>query len=197
MNAVELYLKDGLPSGFWTCGCGCRRVWSSQPDADQCCRCIYCREAIPPESVGRGNYSSYHSKCWEEKHAEHQVKQLADAEIIADYDGPVFWEKAPFSGTYGDGFFENVSELLDLWEERDTDVTVELPDFVFACESTAFILDLDNAIESATEEMYEDAAETARRPINPARRRRIPTSTSRSPTVNRSPRVSPCSRGCS
>jgi hypothetical protein len=53
--------------------------------------------------------------------------------VVEDWDGWVFCEEA----SHNDGFFENISELIEWWEdEADTDVP--LPELAYCCKTIPF-----------------------------------------------------------
>lgn len=54
---------------------------------------------------------------------------------------------------YNDGYFADVYELIDYCEDND----IEIPYYVYGTYTSTFFLDIDDAIESALEDMHEDA----------------------------------------
>lgn len=161
MNAIFLHKPDGTPTKWSMCSeCGTVASPGNFDISQKCCTCYDCGEPLPKDertryAEGKG-YSLYHRECERQRRIKHDMKALDKAELVADYDGPVYYEGR--RGSYGDGYFENVHELAEILD-CDEDQSGR-PEFAFCCEEIPFrMLDVDDIIQSACEEMDEDAAE--------------------------------------
>jgi hypothetical protein len=155
MNAKQVYLKNGKPvENGWYCS-ECKFVIGPQDIAESHCRCIYCREVIKRETVGKGNYSRYHGECWREDQRNRELARIEKAEKLETFDGPVQWDG--ISGDWGDGFCESVESFAEHWDDRDCD-EASRPEFVWTCEpSKVAQIDLDSVLESVCDDMDEGA----------------------------------------
>jgi hypothetical protein len=85
---------------------------------------------------------------------KHDAEVLDKAELIDDYDGPVYLDRVG-NGSYGDGFFSDVHELSEHLDFHEGD----RPLFAHCCKERGFSIDLDSVLENAAQEMYEDIAD--------------------------------------
>jgi hypothetical protein len=128
--------------------------------SEKCCTCYDCGKPLAkderiPYAEGRGK-SLYHRDCERQRRMKRDAEALDKAELVADYDGPVYFEGS--RGSYGEGYFENVQELAEHLD-MDDDQSGR-PEFAFCCEEMPFRgVDAQSLIESACEEMDEDASE--------------------------------------
>lgn len=83
---------------------------------------------------------------------EKKLFEKAKKVTIEEYpaDAMVFWEG---DLAIGDGYFLNITELLDRCEEED----VEVPKYVWGCKPVPFSMRMDNLVEQALEGHHEDA----------------------------------------
>jgi hypothetical protein len=159
MNAIFLHLPDGTPTKWSMCSeCHTVAAPGNFDLSEKCCTCYHCGnplskdEKIPYATAGGGR-SLYHRTCEAMLRMKAAADALEKAELITNYDGPVYCEGR--RGSYGDGYFANVDELAeDLDDEEDQS---DRPEFAFCCESTSVSIDADQILENATEEMYDDA----------------------------------------
>lgn len=156
MNAIFLHLPDGTPTKWSMCS-ECKRVAApgNLDISERCCTCTGCGEPLPPNE--RTPYSTahgskmYHDKCEQERRMRHDAEVLEKAVLVTDYGGPVYLDRVG-NGSYGDGYFADVEELSEHLDFHDG----ERPLFAHCCTSRGFNIDLDQILENATEEMFED-----------------------------------------
>ena len=100
-------------------------------------------------------YSDLCTDCRSRKYQDREQQLFDKAEKIksSDYDGPVYWEN--HIGSFGDGYFATLAEVIDYCESEN----MELPKYVYACESVPFNLNAHQIIENELEsqDMFEDA----------------------------------------
>jgi len=154
MNAQPLFTKDQKPTGAWFCE-KCKRVWSSEPDANRCCVCSYCGKEIIQEN-GRG-YSTSHSACFHTEINRRYEEQLEKAvEVGPDYKGFVYCEH----GGPRDGYAEDIDSMAEWWADQIAEGELEkeqYPQFVPACKpEPPDRIDLSDILDRICEEGYED-----------------------------------------
>lgn len=157
MNAYYLHKPDGTKTDLSVCAeCGKLARGESNFDISQkCCACYECGEPIPKEERFTAN-TMYHRKCDDARRRRIDAEALAKAELVEDYDGPVYFEGG--HGSFGDSYFSDVDELAEWLDDQDEDVV--RPEFAFCCEEYPFKgLDTDQLIEQCCEEMEEDSAD--------------------------------------
>lgn len=161
MNAIYLHKPDGTATKWSMCSeCGQVACPGNFDISERCCTCYDCGKPLPKDeriryAEGKG-YSLYHRECERQRYQKRMAEQLEKAELVADYDGPVCFEGR--HGSYGDGYFSDVHELAESLDD-DEDQSFR-PAFAFCCKEVPFrMLDVSNMLESACEEMDEDAAE--------------------------------------
>lgn len=143
MNAIQLLKPNNEPANAWMCECG--RFWIDQNGAGRCCACSYCGEKTKPNEF-------HHSECYRKHYEALQAERLEKATKLESWNGWVYFEGLG----HNEGFFESLGELIKVAANEDC----ELPDFVFVCHENPFSgVDIDDAIENATCDMYEDAAD--------------------------------------
>lgn len=135
MNAIELFLAGGKPTGIHCCE-ECRRVHGDRDRAEACCAPLRCEcGAACPD-----HYASCDECRWR-KQAEVRRARFDAAEKVTRWDGPV----ADADGSYLAG---NLAELLELLEIDDGQ---DLPEYVWTCHAhPVCTLDYDTIIEKAT-----------------------------------------------
>lgn len=155
MNSIYLHLPDGTPTKWSMCG-ECRRV--SAPGnhdlSEKCCICYDCGKPLAkdervPYVTGNGN-ALYHRDCERKRRMEREADVLDKAELVTGYDGPVYLDGVG-NGSYGDGFFCDVNELSEHLDFHEG----ERPLFAHCCTQRGLNIDLNQILESATEEMHE------------------------------------------
>lgn len=125
----------------------------TKESADDCCKpkiCRDCGKEFPRKS------------CWivcdecHEKHEQQREKDKYDKAIKCTYeDCPDEHKIMMYSDYYGDneGYFTDIDELIEHCESKD----ITIPEYCWSTTEIEMSMDADSLIESACEEMYEDA----------------------------------------
>lgn len=161
MNAYYMHKPDGTRTDISSCGvCGKMARGETNFDiSEKCCTCYDCGLPLGEDDRQYANQKLYHRACESKRRSEGDAATMEKAELVAEYDGPVYCEAAGH-GSYGDGYFADVEEVADAWECDHTEID-PVPEFVYCCESTQVAcLDLDNILENACEEAHEDARDS-------------------------------------
>ena len=156
MNAIYLHLPDGTPTK-WSMCTECKQV-AAPGNYDlsvKCCTCYDCGEPLPkdervPYDTGKGK-ALYHRDCERKRSMAHDAEVLEKAELVTDYDGPVYLDGVG-NGSFGEGYFSDAQELSEHLDFHEG----ERPLFAHCCTQRGMSLDIDSILENATEEMYED-----------------------------------------
>ena len=162
MNAIYLHLPDGTATKWSMCTeCGQVAAPGNYDLSQKCCTCYDCGEPLPkderiPYAEGRGK-SLYHRACQEKRYAKRQAELLEKAELVSDYDGPVYCEGVGGSD-YGDGYFSSLDVLTESLDDEADDTN--RPEFAFCCTGSAVSIDLNSILENACEEHFEDARDS-------------------------------------
>jgi hypothetical protein len=145
------------------CGeCGTAAAPGNYDVSVKCCTCYDCgaplgKDEKIPYADGKGNRSLYHRECEQKRRDLHMAEQLEKAELVPDYDGPVYCEGVP-GGSFGDGYFSDVSELAETLDNEEDQSG--RPEFAFCCTEHPFpFINLSGILESACDDMDEDAYE--------------------------------------
>lgn len=104
---------------------------STSPGWSRCARCFHALQAPSDQSAIRS----------------------ARRVLAEEYDDPVCWPG--HVGSFGAGYFEDLSELLDYCEDHDLPV----PGWVWACVAVPLRIDAQEVIDRALEEHHEGASE--------------------------------------
>lgn len=159
MNAIYLHRPDGTQTGWSMCTeCNTVACPGNYDLSQKCCICYDCGEPLPkderiPYAEGKSK-ALYHRVCERKRRDKIEAEHLEKAELIEGYGGPVYYEGV--TGSYGDGYFENVEELAEHFDS-DSEQS-NRPEFAFCCKEQSFRgADAQSIIESACEEMDEDA----------------------------------------
>lgn len=162
MNAIYMHLPDGTATKWSMCReCLSVAAPGNYDLSEKCCTCYECGLPLPndervPYAQGNGK-ALYHRECERNRRAAREAEQLENAELVADYDGPVYCEGVP-GGSYGDGYFESVEELADMLNDAPDDDS--RPEFAFCCTKHPFpSINLSGILESACDDMDDDAYE--------------------------------------
>jgi hypothetical protein len=159
MNEREVVLKDSGEVVGHACGL-CGTVYSDRaPDgiAARCCLCSVCgREGKVWH--GKDMPRRDHRACWERQERERRAAEDAKFRVPPP-EGMALdetWTRFVSWADHGpqDGYFPNVGDLLAWCEEEG----VEPPLWVHRCAPRHLAVDADSVIESACDEMHEDAA---------------------------------------
>lgn len=181
MNAIHLHKPDGSETGWSQCGeCGSVACPGNFDISEKCCTCYDCglplgkdektayyeREKFPKWKwfivrilglsgrIERRDRSLYHRKCEQDRCAKREMEQLESAELVENYDGPVYCDGV--RGSYGDGYCASVDELADILDDEDED----RPEFAFCCTEHPFPgISAERLIESYMDDMDEDAGD--------------------------------------
>lgn len=134
-------MRDGKPFEEKAFACGeCGSVYSSKESA------LYCHQIQICDDCGQET-----SKGWVRCSPCRDKKMWAEAEEIQAWDGPVFDDSR-------EKWFESYDEAIEYFEDLAADPDENIPEFLQPCTQEPFRgLDLDSAIESMCEEMFEDA----------------------------------------
>lgn len=152
MNAIELFHETGQSAEIFYCA-ECRHVKKTKDDAENCCRCRFCNELVPQNSIGKENFTGYHGECWRADRDKRDAERLAKAEVVTDYDGWVFVEGLG----YNDGYFRSMDDLLDYLEDEVEEVR---PERAYCCQEQPLQrLNSSDIAERICDDMYEDAYE--------------------------------------
>lgn len=121
--------------------CGkCKKIFTKKEFAEKCCEPRYCSDC----GVEVKNYRIRCEPC-------SLKKRFAEAEKITDWDGAVYWE----GRGYNEGYFWTVDDLYEYCDNEE----IEVPEWVFVCESDKHQLDIESSLENMLSDAYEDAAE--------------------------------------
>jgi hypothetical protein len=106
--------------------------------------------------IERRSRSLYHRKCEQERRSKRDLEQLEAAELVEDYDGPVYYDGV--RGSYGDGYCASVEELAEYMDDEEDQSS--RPEFAFCCAEHPFpAVSAERIIESFCGDMDEDAYE--------------------------------------
>ena len=150
MEAFELLLPDGQPSGVFACD-RCKFTCKARGYAESCCSCSRCGQ--PLESAERKwGHGHMHDACFAVDRQEQDAEREAKAEKVEAWDGWVFTE----GGGGQNGYFSDLDEYMAHCEAEGV-----RPEFVWTADEVAFPgLDLEHILEGLAEEMnYEDAGD--------------------------------------
>ncbi len=150
MNAYILHKPDGTPTNASACG-KCGSIGYAFDVSEKCCSCFECREPLGEAELKTRSF--YHPACTRAREAKRELARVEKAELVEDYDGPVYLEGVG-SGSMGDGYFANLDELSEHLDFEDG----ERPEFAFCCRPAKVInVNIDHILESLTEDSYEGA----------------------------------------
>jgi hypothetical protein len=156
MNPVELFKKDGTPANAWVCGV-CGKIYAANSSAEGCCRCYICGEVIEQGKIGKGDFSSYHGKCWDKQQDKIRAERIAKAEKLETWDGWVYNE-GPGGGP-NDDYAASMDELVEYLENLLSDGDIDLadwPEYVFVCNVENCAISLREVLDNVAERMFED-----------------------------------------
>jgi len=111
MNATELCFGIGEKAGVWICR-KCGRFSVSGKAAEDCCLPIICE--CGAELPINGHLTRCND-CTRRKLAERNATRLAEAELVADYDGWICSEEV--CGNQ-DGYFASFDDLIEYCEDN-------------------------------------------------------------------------------
>ena len=118
-----------------------RAIQEARRGADECCAPRHCACGTEIE------------KMWTACAPCRERHKLQRATVVTDYKGPVSADG--YEGGWGDGYFENVADLL----EACATYKVAPPAYCHPCEASPLALDLDRILEGACDDQHENAAD--------------------------------------
>ena len=118
-----------------------RAVHEARRAADECCAPRHCACGTEIE------------KMWTACAPCRERHKLQRATIAPDSGGPVYIDG--YRGGWGDGYFEDVADLLESCETYE----VAPPAYCHPCTASPLALDTDRILEAACEDQHEDAAD--------------------------------------
>ena len=183
MNAIYLHKPDGTQTKWSQCGnCGSIASPGNFDISEKCCTCYDCglplgkdertayyeRENFPKWKkvviqllglegrIERRERALYHRKCEQDRRRKCELAQLEAAELVENYDGPVYCDGV--RGSYGDGYCANVEELAEYLDDEEDQSS--RPEFAFCCTEHSFpAVSAEKIIESYLDDMDEDAGD--------------------------------------
>lgn len=133
---------DGKEGFVWACG-KCKRTALNETAARNCCTCYKCHTPLTEEELKRQYYPC--KKCKEESEKDRRKKEKDkenNAEIIKDYDGPVYCSRL-------DRFEDSLDSMIEAWYDHlwweihknyevgedipEEEYLKHLPDYVYCC----------------------------------------------------------------
>ncbi|MCP4948873.1 MAG: hypothetical protein GY923_15360 [Aestuariibacter sp.] len=142
---IELVKKGESDTVAWACGeCGIvapTKYLAIQCHAERICGC---------GNVLKPRHYTACIKC-RLKHAhEQEIRKIAAAERLAEWDGPVFCEMDGYSES--EWYFASLSDLLD-----ELDESGHTPRHAWPCRTIGISLDATSIVENVLEDHHEDA----------------------------------------
>jgi len=122
--------------------------------------CQYCGKQIPKHYIDKCDCEQYKAKEEEEKRIKYQEKILKAEEVnIKDIDSGMW-----FYDEQTDDYFSDIDSFVDAYRdfdeyESEEDMMNNLPEVLWLTDPVGIFMDADNIIESACEELHEDAYE--------------------------------------
>lgn len=131
----------------------CGAAYQSRKHAEKCCMpkiCEDCGCEIPHNS-----YYVVCDSCRSKREAVKEKERFNKAKHYTFEDAPESSYQCMYSEVYGtnEGYFFDLDELEEYCQEND----IEIPEYVWGTKLTKISMDADSIIESACEELHEDA----------------------------------------
>jgi hypothetical protein len=153
MDAKELMLPDGNPSGIWLCS-SCRKLSRAQDVTEACCRCSECHEPCPENS---DHYTRLHRHCSDERSRKWNASRFEKATEVTECDGMVY---SPDFNGIREGYFTDADEFVESYLDHVEWQEVELPDrpeFLFCTTPHEMRrIDIGDVLERMTSDINED-----------------------------------------
>lgn len=148
MNATELLLPDGRPSGVYYCET-CRYVTNERDIAESCCKPKTCKEC--GQDMPAKTHYTICDRCRYTRWIASTHELLESAQEVTNYYSWVYYED------HGpqNGYFNSVESLVEYCEDHELDI----PEFVFCCEPSRFFVDPEKVIECAEQQIELDCCE--------------------------------------
>jgi len=150
MNEQKLFTESGKFAGLYFCKM-CKRTSADRETVYQCCVCQFCKKPYDRKT----EYTGGHARCWGKHRHQNNLEKLENAELVEDFDGPIY-----FIEGYGqDGYvFSDVEEVL----AEEVESPDDWPEFAHCTIEVPFPeTDIEDIIESYTSESYEDSGANA------------------------------------
>ena len=125
----------------WKCE-KCGKAYMYKSGADDCCK-VEIIETSHCEICGNEieKYRTICDDCLSKRHYKDGTKiKYSEYDLDWLYDGNT------------DKYFSDIDALDDYYEDEN----LELPKWCYGCDEIPFAIDIDGALENASEEMYED-----------------------------------------
>lgn len=133
MNATELYLKDGRPTGVYFCSV-CRGTYRDKEPAEECCslhkKCVGCGELISRKSPKIACPA-----CVAKKRDAQEQERFNKAAKVSEWDGMIYSEG------HGGEYFHDLDEFVE-WM---MDESLDLPEYVWTCDQQR-VVDVDVSV---------------------------------------------------
>lgn len=122
--------------------------------------CRYCGKQIPKGSIDHCNCEQYKQKEEEERRIKYQEKISKAKEVDFKDIGSNMW----FYDEQTDDYFSDVDSFVDAYKdfeeyESEEEMMNNLPEVLWLTDTVDISMDADYIIESACEELHEDASE--------------------------------------
>ena len=89
-------------------------------------------------------------KVWTACHTCRERRKLQRAQIVTDYDGPVFSDHC--DGDWGEGYSSDMAGLIESLDLRD-----DAPAYCWPCNSEPLQINFESVIDNACDDQHEDA----------------------------------------
>ena len=156
MNAYFLLKPDGTESDVSQCG-KCLTVANGRNNFDiskKCCSCYICGLPLLPDELKAR--SLYHRTCEDARRQRIEIERMEKAELVTDYNGPVYLDSGCPSGGWGDGYFESLDSLIECLDEDE----MKEIEFAYCCtEHPVAHMNAGSILESACEDADGDACD--------------------------------------
>lgn len=138
----------------YKCG-NCGAAFVSKEKAEDCCKpkiCEDCGREIP-----RKSYYVVCDECREKRELQREKDRYNKATKCSYDECPDDEKIMMYSESYGsnEGYFTDISELIDYCEAED----IPVPEYCWSTTQIDMSMDGDSLIESACEELFEDASD--------------------------------------
>lgn len=122
----------------------CGTAFSSKDVAEKCCstkKCDICGNDLPKKS--------HYFRC--ESCRKTARFEKATKIKYSDYKVPMFYDEQ------SDQYFDSYEDMVEYYENNLCEgEELVLPKYVFGCKENIFKINIENAVESAIEDMYDD-----------------------------------------
>lgn len=138
MNANELYLNDGRPTGVYFCSV-CRSTYRDKEPAEECCslhkKCVGCGDLIPKKSPKIAC-----PDCVNKKRDARERERFNKAAKVSEWDGMIYSEG------HGPEYFQDMDELIEWIDDASfPDNPLGVPEYVWTCDEHR-VVDIDVSV---------------------------------------------------